>query len=168
MCCWQWEKAVNKSRLDPETGRLVCTMWVQLFFPSNIEHPSLLKEDSALFTIISLLSAIFPDLFKKRPFPVLYSLHQRLSQCYLAIFEFFIAIGAACMIHLSVLLNIFVVLLFVHCHAWDFGGLAILQGKFFLAYGCQCAIWLSPGSFPPKVTLVISASGRCSFGQGAE
>ena len=66
VCCWQQERAVNESRLDPETGHLVCTTRVQLFFASNSEHRSLLKEDSALFTFISLLSALFPALFLKK------------------------------------------------------------------------------------------------------
>lgn len=165
VCCWRREGALEEITLNSETGHLVCTTQVQLFFPSNAEHPSLFFEGG--FCLVHLH---FPAecslpcvLFKNKPFPVPYPLCQRLSQCYLATFEFSIALRAACTICLSVPLDTLVVFLSVPHHIWDFGDLDILQGKFFLARGYQCAVLPSPGSFPPKVTLAISASGRCSF-----
>lgn len=145
----------------------MCTTRVQLFFPATVSIEVFFERGVCFVHLHFPAECPFTcSLFYKRPFPVPYLLHQRLSQHYLAIFEFSFAIRAACMIHLSVVLNTFVVFLTVPRYTWALGGLPILQSKFLLAHGCHRPGLLSPGSFPPKVTLVTLASRRCSFGGG--
>lgn len=114
-----------------------------------------------MFTFVSLLSAIFPAFSFKKAFSSPLPIAQRFSQHYLAICEFLVAIRAACRIHLSVLLNLVVIFLSVPCHTWDFGGPAILQGKFF-----SCSLLPVCNSGLPKV-LLSEVTLPCSQVEGA-
>lgn len=146
-CYGQQERTVSESRLD-----ILCVEGrYSSSSPATASSEAFWNRNSPLFTVVSTPSAPFPTSVKKGLFQ---SSARCTKDCHCVIWPSLRVFWA--------FLCCWMCLWSVPHHARGFGGPG-RSARLFLAPGCQCAVSLPPGPFPPNITPAVWTSGRCSL-----